>query len=226
MDVSEFRSEIKPNITLSADGQDFTVKEVIRFRFDDGSFYIKCFLSNDYVFADDLNTNEFLLVKEIKTQFQQPFSQELNFEGRNFKFLFTAHAVAEEIQGEEIFKKNDSERFWDFKAADGSYLSLGIKDGTNARLDFYGKIVANDSIAFKHQMSASQTYHCRDCGHDGPAFTDEKERPQGADLLMKYSGFLGARALKFVNILTEPTKRCEQCKSKKLTRLKLSSEEK
>ena len=146
MEVTEFRSKIKPNMKLSADGGDFIVREVVKFRFDDGSFYIKCFLSDDYVFADDLGENIFFLVKEIKTSFQQPFPQELDFEGKIFKFLYTAHAVAEEIQGEEIFKKGDSERFWDFKTEDNGYLSLGIKDKTDDRLDFYGKIVANDSV--------------------------------------------------------------------------------
>lgn len=149
MDVKEFRSKIKPDIKLSADGRDFTIKEVVKFRFDDGNFYIKCFLSDDYVFADDLNENMFLLVKEIKTPFQQPFPQELNFDGKEFEFLYTAHAVAEEIQGKEIFKKGDSERFWDYKAEDGSYLSLGINDKTNERLDLYGQIVANNTIELK-----------------------------------------------------------------------------
>ncbi|MEK7518790.1 MAG: hypothetical protein AAB549_02610 [Patescibacteria group bacterium] len=68
-------------------------------------------------------------------------------------------------------------------------------------------------------MPDVQTFHCRDCGHDGLAVMDEKERPQGSDLITKYSGFLGARVMKFANILIEPTKRCERCKSKKLTRL-------
>ena len=146
MNVSEFRLKIKPNIKLSADGREFTVKEVVKFQFDDGSFYIKCFLSDDFVFADDLNENLFLLVKETKTPFQQPFPQELDFDGKKFKFLYTANAIAEEIQGEEIFKKGDSEKFWDYKADDGSYLSLGINDKTKERLDFYGKIVTNDTV--------------------------------------------------------------------------------
>lgn len=149
MQVTEFRSKIKPNIKLSADGRDFAVKEVIKFRFDDGSFYIKCFLSDDYVFADDLNENIFLLVKEIETSFQQPFPQELYFNGKKFQFLYTAHAVAEEIQGVEIFKKGDGERFWDYRAGDNSYLSLGINDKTGERLDFYGRIINNVSVELK-----------------------------------------------------------------------------
>ncbi len=149
MQVTEFRSKIKPNTKLSVDGKDFVVKEVVRFRFDDGSFYIKCFLSDDYVFADDLNENTFLLVKETKTPFQQPFPKKLDFDGKEFSFLYTAHAIAEEIQGKEIFKKGDSERFWDYKAEDDSYLSLGIGDKTNERLDFYGRVVRNDGIELK-----------------------------------------------------------------------------
>lgn len=131
---------------LSADGRDFIVKEVVKFRFDDGSFYIKCYLSDNYVFADDLNENMFLLVKEAKTDFEQPFPKELDFNGKKFMFLYNAHAVAEEIEGEEIFKKGDSEAFWDYKAEDGIYLSLGISDQTGERADFYGKIVPNNKI--------------------------------------------------------------------------------
>jgi hypothetical protein len=149
MEVTEFRSKIKPNVRLSADGKSFVVKEIVKFRFDDGSFYIKCFLSDDYVFADDLNENIFLLVKEIKTPFQQPFPQKLDFDGKKFQFLYTAHAIAEEIRGEEIFKRGDSERFWDYKAEDSSYLSLGINDKTGEKLDFYGKIVGNDMVKFE-----------------------------------------------------------------------------
>ena len=149
MEVTEFRSKIKTGITLSIDGTDFSVKEVVKFRFDDGTFYIKCFLSDDYVFADDLNENMFLLVKEIKTPFMQPFPDELEFDGKQFKFLYSAHAVAEEIQGEEIFKKGDSESFWDYMSEDNSYLSLGIKDKTNDKLDFYGKIITSDKVKIK-----------------------------------------------------------------------------
>lgn len=146
MEVTEFRSKIKPNVKLSANDKSFVVKEVVKFRFDDGSFYIKCFLSDDYVFADDLNENMFLLVKETKTPFQQPFPQEIDFNGKKFQFLYTAHAVAEEIQGEEIFEKGGGEKFWDYRTENGSYLSLGINDNTKERLDFYGKIIANDTV--------------------------------------------------------------------------------
>lgn len=146
MDVKEFRSKIAPNATLLVDGQRFSVKEVVKFRFDDGSFYVKCFLDDGYVFADDLTENMFLLVKETKTPLQQPFLKILEFDDQEFNFLYTAHAIAEEVEGIEIFKKGDSERFWDYKTAGGRYLSLGINDKTGERSDFYGKIVANNNI--------------------------------------------------------------------------------
>jgi hypothetical protein len=146
MQVKEFRQKIKPSIKLSIDGKEYFVREVVRFRFDDGGYYIKCFLNDNYVFADDLNENSFLLVREIKTLFQKPFPQELNFDGKEFTFLYTAHAVAEEVWGEEIFKNGDSERFWDYRAKDESYLSLGINDNTREKLDFYGKIIKNNSV--------------------------------------------------------------------------------
>ncbi len=146
MQVIEFRSKIKPNINLIVDDKKLLVKEVVKFRFDDGTFYIKCFLEDDYVFADDLNENIFILVKETKTPFKQPFPKELNFKGKYFKFSYMAHAVAEEIWGEEIFKKGNSERFWDYQAKDNSYLSLGIIDETKERLDFYGKIILTSGV--------------------------------------------------------------------------------
>lgn len=146
MEVAEFRSKINLNLGLSIEGKEFNIKEIVKFRFDDGSFYIKCFLSDGYVFADDLNENMFLLVKEVKTLFQRPFPQELDFQGKQFKFLYTAHAVAEEIQGEEIFKKGGGERFWDYQTEDNSYLSLGINDKTGERLDFYGRIIKNNAV--------------------------------------------------------------------------------
>ncbi|MBU1029156.1 DUF4178 domain-containing protein [Patescibacteria group bacterium] len=146
MTVAEFRSRVEPGMKLSVDGKDFVIKEVIKFRLDDGSFYFKCFLNDGYVIADDLSENTFLLVKEIKTLFQPPFSSGLDFTGKKFRLIFTAHATAEEIHGEDIFKQGDSERFWDYQVVDGSYLSLGFADSTKERFDFYGKIVANDTI--------------------------------------------------------------------------------
>jgi len=98
-------------------------------------------LNDGYVFADDLNENSFILVKETKTDFHLPFPEKLNFDGKEFEFLYCAHAIAKEIKGEEIFKLGDSEKFWDYKASDGSYLSLGINDKTGERFDDYGRII-------------------------------------------------------------------------------------
>lgn len=146
MEVLEFRQAVKPGVRLLIEEKELIVREVVKFRFDDGNFYIKCFLSNNYVFADDLNENIFLLVKEVQATFGQPFPEGLSFGGKEFKFLYAAHATAEEIEGEEIFKKGDSERFWDYSAEDGSYLSLGINDKTGEKLDFYGKIIKPEEV--------------------------------------------------------------------------------
>lgn len=149
MDVPIFRSKIKPGINLIIDDKLYLVKEVVKFRFDDGNFYIKCFLAGGYVFADDLSENSFVLAKEAETDFKIPFPQKLIFDGKEFEFLYSAHAVAEEIDGQEIFKKGDAEKFWDYKSNDGSYLSLGINDGAGDREDYYGEIITGDNIKFK-----------------------------------------------------------------------------
>lgn len=146
MEVTEFRSKIKTSAKLSVDGRDFEVRQVVKFRFDDGSHYIKCYLSDGHVFADDAVSNMFLLVKEVKTPFREPFPEELDFDGKKFKLLYEAHAVAEETEGKEIFKKGDGEVFCDYAAEDDSYLSLGVGDGTGERSDFYGKIVDSGRI--------------------------------------------------------------------------------
>jgi len=146
MTVQKFREKVKPFMRLSVEGKYFVVKEVVKFRFDDGTFYTKCWLSDDYVFADDLNENMFLLVKETKTFFVPPFVKELDFDMKNFKFLYTAHAVAEEVYGEEIFRKGEGEKFWDYKSENNSYLSLGINDKTGERMDFYGRIIDNNLV--------------------------------------------------------------------------------
>jgi hypothetical protein len=149
MNVSEFREKIKIDSKLIIGGNKLTVKQIVRFRLDDDTFYIKLFLNDGYVFADDLNENVFILVKEVKTIFSLPFPEELDYDEKHFKFCYEAHAIAEESWGEEIFKKDDSERFWDYKGPDNSYLSLGINDNAGEKLDFYGKIVNNDEVDVK-----------------------------------------------------------------------------
>ncbi|EKE20136.1 MAG: hypothetical protein ACD_8C00051G0005 [uncultured bacterium] len=141
MKVEEFRKNIKAGSKVVADGQEFDVEQVVKFRFDDGNFYIKCFLSDGFVLADDSNDDFFVLVKEIKNDISEPFPESLEYDGKKFNFLFEAHAVAEETEGKEIFKFGEGERFWDYESEDGSYLSLGIHDQTGERQDFYGKTI-------------------------------------------------------------------------------------
>jgi len=125
---------------------EFIVREVVKFRLDDGSFYIKCFLNGGYVFADDSNENIFLSVKELKTPFQAPFPENIEYEGKKYKFSYKAHAKAEEVWGDEIFKKGDSESFWDYKGTNDAYLSLGISDQNKERSDYFGKIVKCEDV--------------------------------------------------------------------------------
>ena len=146
MKVQESRENIRAGVKIVADGKEFEVKEVVKFRFDDGNFYVKCFMSDGFVLADDENENSFVLVKEIKNDFVLPFPKVLQHDGKEFEFLFEAHAVAEEIEGEEIFKKGDSETFWDYASSDRSYLGLGINGQSGERQDFYGKIVEEVEI--------------------------------------------------------------------------------
>ena len=78
--------------------------------------------------------------------FCEPFPEKFEFDAKKFNFLYSAHAVAEEIQGEEIFEKGDGEKFWDYKSEDNSYLNLGIDDKTGERADFYGNIIDNNLV--------------------------------------------------------------------------------
>lgn len=141
MNVKEFRSKIKAGQKILIDEKKFNVEGTIKFRLDDGNYYIKCFLSENCIFAEDSEENVYNLLKELNTPFKQPFPKKLEFKGKKFDFLYTAHAVAEKIEGKTVFKKGESERFWDYQAHDESYLSLGISDQTGERMDCYGKII-------------------------------------------------------------------------------------
>ncbi len=146
MHVGEFRKKITAGSTIIAESKELDVLEVVLFRFKDKSFYIKCFLSEGYVLADDAKTDSFVLVRAIDCNISPPFPENLEYDSKNFTFLFEAHAIAERTSGQEIFKEGDSETFWDYEADDGSYLSLGINDQSGERQDFYGKTI--DDITF------------------------------------------------------------------------------
>lgn len=147
MNVTEFREKININSKLIIKNSEYKIRELIKFRYDDGSLYTKCYLENDFVFADDLNSNTFLLVKPVNQSLSFPYPKEFSFDGKQFKFLFEAHAVADEIYGEDIFfKKDEGEKFWDYQADDGSYLSLGISDVDQHKADFYGNIIKPEEL--------------------------------------------------------------------------------
>jgi leucyl-tRNA synthetase len=143
--VKDFRDNILIDSKLNIKGREIGIKEIVKFRFDDGSYYMKLFLENGYVLADDEKDNSFVFVKEVKNNLKIE-EKNLKFKGKKYKFLFKAHAVAEETLGEEIFKKGESESFCDYSSGDDSYLSLGIIDKTNERLDFEGEIIKPNDI--------------------------------------------------------------------------------
>jgi hypothetical protein len=149
MTIKEFRKKIKPNVEINIESKKFVIKEIIKFRLDDGSFYIKCFLNNNFIVADDEERNIFIFGEELKTPFKDPFPKTLQFQGKDFKFLYEAHAIAEKIWGEAIYKKGYAERFWDYDAKDGSYLSLGFSDISKVRLDLCGKVVNLNDVSVK-----------------------------------------------------------------------------
>ena len=70
MNIIDFRSRIFSAKNIRIEERKYEVEEVVKFKFDSGDFYIKCFLDNGYVLADDESNNFFLLVKEVKTDFK------------------------------------------------------------------------------------------------------------------------------------------------------------
>lgn len=146
MNVSEFRENIKLSSILEIDSKEYSIKEIVKFRLQDGNFYMKLFLNDNFVLADDSGTDSFVFVKLVDTDIKQPFPEKINFDGKEFNFLFDAHAIAEEVEGEKIFEKGESETFWDYESEDGSYLSLGMDDETQKRMDFYGKTLKGENL--------------------------------------------------------------------------------
>jgi hypothetical protein len=146
MNVKQFREKIKFNSKVIVEGQEFKIQQLIKFRLGDDNYYVKLFFTNGYVLADDLEENMFILVKRIDTNFQQPFSKQVEYDNKKFKFTYRAQAVAEEVAGEGEFKIGSTERFWDYETSAGEYLSLGIDEKTEKRMDLTGKIVDNNDV--------------------------------------------------------------------------------
>jgi hypothetical protein len=149
MEIREFTEKVRPNGKLIIEGEEFEVLQVVKFRLDDGSSYFKCFLSKDRVIAEDSEMNVYIFVGPVQTEFTEPMPKKLDFDGKRFDFLYDAHAIAEEIWGDAEFKKGEQERFWDYEAEDGSYLSLGINEVDGQKADFYGKKVSVNSVNLK-----------------------------------------------------------------------------
>lgn len=149
MEIKEFRKDIKPGKILLIDSKKLKVLEVVKYAFDEGGYYIKCYLSDGYVIAEDSEMNIYILVKQVHPDFKEPFPRKIRYDGKDFKFLYFAHTIAEQVWGKGRAEKGSGERFWDYMAEDRSYLSLGISDGTNTRLDFYGRTYKPDELQMK-----------------------------------------------------------------------------
>ena len=145
--VQGFRETLIINFKINIKGKELGIKEIVKFRLSDGSYYTKLFLDEGYVLADDSNNNYFILVKEVKSGLKIKGGK-VNYKSKEFEFLYNAEAVAEEVQGESIFRKGEKESFWDYKSKDNSYLSLGIVEKNKERLDFFGEIVQPKDISF------------------------------------------------------------------------------
>jgi hypothetical protein len=146
MSVLEFRKKINLNSVLKIKEREFKIRQIIKFCLDDGDFYIKVFLENGYVLADDLENNYFIFVKEIERNNLIPNENEIIYKNKKFEFLYKASAVAEEIWGNGEFEKGEGEKFWDYKTKEDEYLSLGIVNKTSERMDLAGEIVYGKDI--------------------------------------------------------------------------------
>jgi len=147
MNVSEFENKININSIILIKGQEYKIREIIKFRVDDGSSYLKCYLENDFILAADSSANNYFLMKPVSQNFPFPYADELVFDNKKFKFLFEAHAVAEEIFGEDtFFKVGEGEKFWDYSGPDGYYFSLGINDVDGHKADHYGIIIKPEEL--------------------------------------------------------------------------------
>lgn len=90
MNVKEFRAKIRAGQKITIDGKKLNVEGIIKFRLDDGSYYIKCSLSGNYIFAEDSEENVYNLLKELNTSFKQPFPKNSNLKAKNSIF-YTLH---------------------------------------------------------------------------------------------------------------------------------------
>jgi hypothetical protein len=101
------------------------------------------------VIAEDAEMNVYIFVQPVEIEHLEPMPKRMNFDNKEFDFLYEAHAAAEEVWGDKEFKKGETERFWDYRSADGSYLSLGVNELTGEKADFCGRIVSVEKVEIK-----------------------------------------------------------------------------
>jgi len=139
--VKDFREKLDINSTLRIKGKDFKIEQIVKFRMDNGDFYMKLFLENGYVLADDLEEDIFIFVKEIDVDIEK----EVLFEGKKYEFSYKAATEAEEVIGKEIFAKGAKEVYCDYTHGN-DYLSLGLVESTGERMDLAGEVLKGKDI--------------------------------------------------------------------------------
>jgi len=145
--VQDFRENIQLNSTLIIKGQEHTIQQIIKFRFDNGDFYFKLYLIDGNVLADDLERNCFIFVKEVFDDLEI-VEKTLVYDNKTFKWLYSAKTTAEEVWGSGRWKVGNQETFSDYES-NGNYLSLGVNSQTGKREDYYGKILQPKDIKIK-----------------------------------------------------------------------------
>ncbi len=146
MKIEEFREEVNLEHRVLIEDREFEILEIVHFQLDDGSIYIKLFLDDGYVLADNEEQESYILVENVNTYIEKPFPEVLEFDSKRFTFQYSAQAKAIEAHGDEIFTGGDAEKFWDYETRDGSYLSLGIVDNTGKRMDLCGKKISEEEL--------------------------------------------------------------------------------
>gem|GEM_PF-1214845 len=102
--LEEFRKNISPDCELSIQGKIYKIKEIVNFKLEDGNFYTKLILNDDYVLAEDRENNCFLFVREFHNNLELQ-EKDFVFDNKKFSFLYKTSAIAEEVYGKIIWKK-------------------------------------------------------------------------------------------------------------------------
>jgi len=151
MKTQEFVGRVKSGMRVGVGEKVFEAKQKIKWRMlRSGGCYHKYVLvdreGNDgYRLAEDPESERFILVKVFESEIDE-LASEVEVEGRGFSFSYSEFCVAEEVWGEEIYRKGAMEIWWDYEAEDGSYLSLGNSLPGGEREDLIGRWVEPEEV--------------------------------------------------------------------------------